>query len=158
MTRYNEARYEKLRKKKGDKIIYIDIGEDLNIFEHIVYMFGTNEMQTKRYMGYFVANVFNWLNEFTHTTNTVNRVVGRVESSIQRENTYGRTSGIEVKNKIIDAWLNMCEHTKDIMREYIMDSNGKRNDLVATYSTHNDLGIVTVILHVNDEDEDECED
>lgn len=137
------------KREPDDAIIFFDVGGDVDNFQHVLDMHGSQSMQRNDCLRFFLAKAVMHVCGFTPTFNIVNSVVDRIKSELRAEFRYQDTSRQE---KIItDEWITLVESVRDNIRQYLYD-NDQRNNKVATFRHYKGNGIISVILHDNDDE------
>lgn len=137
------------KRKHDDTIVQFDVGADVENFQHVLEMYGSQSMQRDDCLRFFLAKAVMHINGRTPSFNIVNDVVNRIKREMKSE--FGMEDVSRQEKNITDEWIQLVESIKANIRQYLYD-NDYRNDKIATFRQYMGNGLISVILH-NDDDE-----
>lgn len=136
-------------KRHEDTIVQFDAGADVENFQHVLEMYGSKSMQHEDTQRFFLAKAVMHINGRTPTFNIVNDVVNRIKREMKSE--YGMEDVSRQEKTITEEWIQLVESVRENIRHYLYD-NDQRNNKIATFRQYMGNGLISIILH-NDDDE-----
>lgn len=135
--------------KYDDAIVQFDVGADVENFQQVLAMYGSQSMQYEETLRFFLAKAVMHISGRTPSFNIMNDVIDRIKREMKNE--YGMIDMSRQEKNITDEWIQLVDSIKANIRQYLYD-NDYRNNKIATFRQYMGNGIISVILHDDDDE------
>lgn len=132
-----------------DAIITVDVGSDIDNFQHFLEMYAGSSIQSEDILHYFVSMAVLTISPNYRKSYLVDKVYGKVEHSMIED--FGRDYPRDKLDRIVKEWGMLADNVKTLLKDYLYDRN---LNATITYRKYLGEGCIQVILHENNDYDD----
>ena len=132
--------------RERDILVNLDINADLDNFKQALEMFGPSTMQEDNEIRFFLGKALQFISNNVGSVSVLDSVVTRVKHELEKEDDQENRDRV-----IMDEWSMLANCIKDQLHPYLYE-HGVRNKKVATFQGLMGTGLVSVIIHENEDE------